>query len=383
MKSKVAVVKCASYERKDVFPAVSRGISLLGGIEKFVQKRERILLKPNLLQGGSPENCITTHPEVFRAIAEICIEAGANLSFGDSPGFGNPEKVAEKSGILSVANDLKIPLADFEKGESVSFPDGFQNKQFVIAKGILSAEGIISLPKLKTHSLTRITGAVKNQFGYIPGVLKAEFHVKLPNADSFSKMLVDLTALIKPRLYVMDAIQAMDGNGPSGGDPYPLNLLLLSDDPVAIDSVACHIINVKPGRVPTIKYGEEFKLGFSRLEDITILGDDIDSFYSPDFRVERAPGMQINKASKYRFLKNILVSKPAVDSQNCDRCGVCVNQCPVNPKALFWLNEDHHDSPSFDYKKCIRCYCCQEVCPRGAIYVKTPIIRRLLNFLIA
>lgn len=381
MKSKVVLIKCQSYEREGVSLAVKQGISLLGGIDKFIQKEERILLKPNFLSGKPPEDCVTTHPEVFRAVAEICFEAGVNLFYGDSPGYQKPLRVAEKSGIAAVARELNIPIVDFERGEVQHFSSGHQNKQFTIANGILNSDGFISLPKLKTHNLTKITGAVKNQFGCIPGFLKAEFHVKLPAVDDFSKMLVDLNLFLKPRFFIMDAVQAMEGNGPGSGKPYQLNLLMFSDDPVAIDSVACKILNVKPERVLTNLYGQKFGLGKMCLEDIEILGDDISNFYAPDFEVQRGPELNSNRALKYRFLKNLISNKPVIDSDKCDRCGFCIDQCPVEPKALYISDGNGDSFPRYNYNLCIRCFCCQEICPRGAISAKLPVIRRIVDLI--
>jgi uncharacterized protein (DUF362 family) len=103
---------------------------------------------------------------------------------------------------------------------------------------------------------------VKNQFGCVPGFLKGEFHVKVPDADSFALMLLDLNALVHPRLYVMDGIMAMEGNGPRGGRPVKLGVLLLSDDPVALASVACRNHRRGSVLVPTLALGQE--LGYGR-----------------------------------------------------------------------------------------------------------------------
>lgn len=118
--------------------------------------------------------------------------------------------------MTEVADKLGIHLADFQNGKEIYFEEGKQNKKFIIAKGVLDADGIISLPKLKTHGYAKMTGCIKNQFGCIPGKLKGEFHVKLPDVNDFARMLVDLNKLVKPKLYIMDGIIAMDGNGPRG-----------------------------------------------------------------------------------------------------------------------------------------------------------------------
>ncbi|MDD5766839.1 MAG: DUF362 domain-containing protein, partial [Candidatus Marinimicrobia bacterium] len=164
-KSLVALVKCESYEAAEVEKAVERGIELLGGLSTFFQKGESIILKPNLLSRHKPEDGVTTHPAVFRTVAKKLISAGINVSYGDSPPTDKFVNISQSTGMTAVAEELNIPAADFETGSPVYSDGGEQRRQFNIAAGVLSADGLVNLPKLKTHHLTRLTGAVKNLFG--------------------------------------------------------------------------------------------------------------------------------------------------------------------------------------------------------------------------
>jgi uncharacterized protein (DUF362 family)/ferredoxin len=376
--STVAIVRCDSYEQADVQEAVNRGLSLLGGAETFVKPGETILLKPNLLMGRSPERVVTTHPSVFRAAAQALQEVGAHLTYGDSPGFGKPSTAAQKAGLLDIARELGVGLADFTHGDTVSFPEGRQNKQFTIARGALSADGIVSLPKMKSHGLTRMTGAIKNQFGCVPGPLKAEFHARLPMAELFCQMLVDLNLLLKPRLFIMDGIVAMEGNGPQNGTPRPMNVLLLSSDPVALDSTVCRLIALNPELVLPIQYGNEFGLGSDK--DIHYVGDPIQSFVNADFVVNRRPIPTTERPGRpSRLARRFVVPKPYIIASKCTKCGTCVSVCPVDPKAVEFRGSGRVNPPIHDYDRCIRCYCCQELCPEGAIEVKTPLLGRLIH----
>ena len=374
MKSKVAIVRCGSYNTEEVRKAVSRGLELIGGAESFVMQGEKILLKVNLLVGEVPEKCVNTHPAVFRAVAEMFAAKGAIVQYGDSPGFGAPNAAAKKSGIADVADELKIELVDFKEGREVFFEQGNQNKSFYIANGVLDADGLISLPKMKTHALERFTGAVKNQFGCVVGMRKGEFHVKLPDATDFARMLVDLNSFVKPRLYIMDGIMAMEGNGPRGGTPRAMNVLLFSTDPVALDATASRMINLNPLYVPTTLVGGQTGAGTFNEEEIEIVGDALKDFICMDFNVERTPVKTVKKNSVNTFLKNRLIAKPVIIEDKCTQCGTCVHSCPVEGKAINWLNEDKTKAPVYDYKKCIRCYCCQEMCPESAIVLKDPVI---------
>ncbi len=374
--SKVAIIRCESYAPAEVKVAVERGLELIGGPLNFVKPGEKILLKPNLLAADPPEKCVTTHPAVFKAVGEVFQSAGAEIGYGDSPGFGSPEATARKAGIAAAAAELQIELADFQNGEEVFFPEGVQNKKFVIARGVLDSDGIISLPKLKTHALTRMTGSIKNQFGCIPGVLKGEYHVKLPDVNNFAQMLVDLNNLLKPRLFIMDGIMAMEGNGPRGGRPKEMNVLLFSTDPIALDATVCRMVGVNPESVPTMVLGMKAGLGSYIENDIELVGDKLGDFHCPAFDVKRGTGSDLKKIPMLRLLNNMLLPKPHIIETGCVKCGVCIKVCPVTPKVLDWSKEDNSLPPVYDYNRCIRCYCCQELCPESTIDVEVPLIRR-------
>jgi len=378
-KSRVAIVRCDSYNYKDVIAAVERGIDLIGGIAQFVHPNEKILLKPNVLAGGRPERCISAHPQVFMAVAKMVLRRTENVSYGDSPPFGRITSHLKKSGLSAVADGLGIELADFEHGQEVRFHESPFTKSFVIANGVMQADGLISISKFKTHQLTRFTGAVKNQFGCIPGLLKAEYHVKMPNAYDFSKMLIALNLLLKPRLYIMDGIWAMQGNGPRNGKRIAMNVLLFSTDPIALDATAARMINLAPEIIPTSRPGEEWGLGVHRKEAIEIVGDPLEQFLNPDFDIERTPVPIVADRRGVSFIKNLISPRPVIDEEKCEKCGICVKACPVTPKALNWVNDDKSRPPAYTYTRCIRCFCCQELCPESAIHVEMPWLGRFIG----
>jgi len=379
-RSSVALVRCEGYSEEVVDEAVGRGLALLGGVQQFLINGEKILLKPNVLVASVPEQAVTTHPAVFKAVARHFQAAGARLTYGDSPAVELRHGGAvHRAGLAAVAADLGISLADFSSGRTISFPDGQLIKQFTIAAGVLDADGIVSLPKLKSHGLTRITGAIKNQFGCIPGVLKSEFHARLPDMDRFSQMLVDLNLLLRPRLYVMDGIVAMEGNGPRNGTPRPMSVLLFSTDPVALDAVVCRLVNLDAELVKPITWGEEWGLGCYKALDL--LGDPVESFVVPDFEVNRQPVFEPRqKGVLGAILKNLAVPRPVVVPAKCTACGTCVKVCPVTPKAIGFVSDSGNRRPPIhDYGACIRCYCCQETCPFDAIVIETPLLGRILH----
>lgn len=376
---KVALIYCDSYDEEKVYSSIKQGIELIGGLSMLFQEKEKILLKPNMLSSDVPEKCVTTHPSVFKGVARCLQEAGVELTYGDSPAFQRPSYAAKKNGMEAAAAALNIPLADFENGEDVFFEKGSQNKKFHIAKGVLEADGVVSIPKLKTHGFARMTGAIKNQFGCVPGKLKGEMHVKLPDGVDFSRMLVDLNHYVSPRLYVMDGIMAMEGNGPRGGTPKPMHVLLISTDPVALDATVCRLVHLNPAYVETTKIGMEVGHGTYLEAEIELVGEKIERFMHPDFDVVRRPIDRIRRGQMQNLVNHIFMPRPYILEDKCVKCGVCVLMCPVENKAVHWDNNDRSKPPIYAYDRCIRCFCCQELCPESAIQVKTPMLRKAIS----
>ncbi len=412
-RARVVIVPCDSYEEEKVYCAMRTGIDLLGGIGKFASPQEKILVKPNFLSAALPEKAVTTHPAVIKAMLRILSEAGCTeVKYGDSPGHGSCAGAAAKIG-LTPENTFGAGLADMSEEVLTTFPEGLTAQEFYFAKEVTEADAIISLCKMKTHALERITGAVKNVYGLICGYRKAAGHVKYPNASVFARMLADIHRCVKPRLHIMDGIVAMEGNGPGSGDPVSMKVLLFSEDPVALDTVFCTLVYLDPELVPTNIQGEAMGIGTyhrSRIEVVTPAeapvtnhgGTDADHvrtdadygetdadhggtdaghagrsferlngaalrerYGNRQFRVDRK-GTKRTFLLRYSDFMTSLAKRPRIDKDLCIRCGVCVEHCPVPGKAVSFKN-GRDEPPVYDYKKCIRCYCCQEMCPRHAI----------------
>jgi uncharacterized protein (DUF362 family)/Pyruvate/2-oxoacid:ferredoxin oxidoreductase delta subunit len=379
MPSVVAVIHCSSYDYAHVEKAVKRGIELVGGIAAFAKKNERLLFKPNILASTDPGQCVITHPAVLRAAVCAFSAAGAHLQYGDSPSaLSHDEPSMKKCGYENALAGLPVTHTFFNSTTEIHFPEARIGKRFTIAQSVPDADGIINCPKLKTHALTRMTGAIKNCFGFIPMRAKVEFHARFPDPYHFSQMLADIAAFVKPRLHIMDAIEAMEGNGPQSGTPKKLGAVLVSTDPVALDVVACRLIGLDPACVPTIAAAVQVGLGNADSGKIRLIGDAIEPLIDPSFDVERMPPVALNHAGIFGAIKRLLLPRPVIDKKKCTRCGQCVSVCPSKPPALS--QKIKYQPPVYNYRICIRCYCCQEMCPSGAISIKTPLLRRLLPF---
>jgi uncharacterized protein (DUF362 family)/ferredoxin len=378
-RSTVALVRCETYDPDTVQAALSRGIELLGGLDRFVRPGEQILLKPNILAGDDPDRAVTTHPSVLEGCARLLREAGAQVRFGDSPGLENPVSAAERSGLLEAGLRGGAEFAEFSASISIDSPKANLVSSFPVARAVYECDGIINLPKMKTHQLTRITGAVKNLFGTIPGKRKALYHLQFQDVMDFSSLLVELNLRLRPRLHVMDGIVAMEGNGPRSGDPRPMRVLILSDDPVAVDATFCRLVAMDPAFVPTTLIGAQQGLGRFQDDEIDYVGDPLEAFRSPGFQVIRKPVYNNASYAYYGVIKNAALPRPVIDATKCVRCGRCVDACPVPGKAIRFQDGRREAPPVYDYDACIRCYCCHEACPQRAIGKRIPLLGRILR----
>ena len=361
--SDVSIVKCADYDRDRVQGAVRRSVDLLGGMGAFVKPGDRVLIKPNLLKAALPADAVVTHPEVLRAIIRLVREAGAVALVGDSPGFGELRRVCEKSGIMDVIEEEGAALA--EMSEAVQLKNSGQFHRFEIARDALEADAIINVPKFKTHGMMTLTGAVKNLFGCIPGRRKVQWHFNTGvNRDAFARMLVELCALIKPRLTVMDAIVGMDGNGPGSGDPRELGLVLAGRDPVAMDVVCGTLVRADPALLYVTRAAAMAGIGETRLDRIQIHGEPLGKVLVKGFRLPPREHLEWRLPEwARRLLKDALTTRPVIDPARCIRCGICQGHCPQGAIG------DAGEKLEIRYRECIRCFCCQEFCPQGAITV--------------
>ena len=377
VKSKVVLLPCREYDEEKIHMLLKQGLDFLGGVETLIPKDAKILLKPNLLKKAEVEKAVITHPVVVGAFAGILRENGyENIVLADSCGHGTTQAVIRGTGMDTYLEKYHIPAVDYSEGVKTAYPQGVQAKEFILPKELLEQDCVISLSKMKTHALERITGAVKNSYGFVYGFHKAKGHTQYPSADSFARMLIDLNKCVAPKLYVMDGIVAMEGTGPGSGDPVPMNVLLMSTDPVALDSVFSRLVYLKPEMVPTNYHGEKMGLGTWKEEEITLLTPDgeislaeaVKKYGNPDFNVDRTE-VRKNIWTRMAGALNIFQKKPYIEADKCVRCGICVQSCPVPGKAVdFRKGKDK--PPVYDYKKCIRCFCCQEMCPKKAIKVK-------------
>ncbi len=368
---KVAICKCGGYEAYVVKESVDRLFDLLGGVERFVYPGMKVLLKPNLVMAKKAEDGATTHPALVEAVAQKVKSAGGKAVIADSPGGPyirqNLKAVYRATGMKQVAENTGC-LLNYDL--DICTVEGTESKflkRINIMKPVADADLVINLPKLKTHGMMVYTGAVKNMFGVIPGVAKADYHFRMPDYNNFADAIIDIYLSAGPRLTIMDAVIGMEGDGPTGGDLRNMGFIMGSENAFNLDACALHIIDTDLETVPVM--GQALKRGLlsDRFSDIDIDGDSIEKFVVKDFNIKGTGDLKnINLLSKgpLKIFMPLFKSKPVFSPELCIGCGECAKNCPA---SIIKIKDK---KPKADLSKCIRCYCCQELCPKKAVVIK-------------
>ncbi len=281
---KVSLVKCTTYSQHEVSKAIDKTFSYFDGIESFVKKGEKVLLKPNFLRESSPRKCVITHPIVIETVARKVLEAGGVPIIGDSPAFGSIKKIASYIGLDKVARDLGIDIIELDRPRKVSLTCGGKKFSLTVSGKALDVDTIINLPKLKAHVQQLYTAGIKNMYGCVSGKRKVWRHFMAKNdLEWYSDMLIANYQLVKPSFTILDSIQAMEEKGPTGGLPKDVSLIVGGIDGIALDRVVAELLFVNPQEVPVLRAAERLNIGVQDLSHIKIVGEELSSVKVEDF----------------------------------------------------------------------------------------------------
>ena len=251
---KVAVSAADEYDTAKIKEILASHFAALG-INIAGMRGKRVVIKPNLVMKKPPEAAATTHPSVIRALLLLLNEAGIEPTVAESPGgvysAQRMDGFYRVCGMYDAAKDLRVCFNTDISAQTLNFPEGKSVKSFNIISPIADADVIFDVCKLKTHSLTAMSGAVKNLFGTIPGIEKFEMHAAHPEYDDFESMICDLCDMHCRRCEVIaitDAIIGMEGDGPTGGNPKKMGCILTSRSPFASDLAAEKILGCRAQR---------------------------------------------------------------------------------------------------------------------------------------
>ena len=321
-------------------------------------KNKRVLVKPNLLGAFPPERGVTTDPRIILEIVKKLKKYGAKeIIVGDNSGsiHFNPLKIAEVTGILEASDGCFTNLAN--EVIEVKVKSKYLDK-LIISQIVREADYLINVPKFKTHSLTTISGAIKNMFGIIPGGRKAQLHTLSHSVKEFAELLVDIYQIRIPDLNIMDAILGMEGIGPTNGKPRIINKIIGSDNGIALDAVMATMMGLKPEAIELLQIAAARNLGEIDVSQLAIEGElEIIS----DYETPNNGLLQRIRKLAVPYIFNFAKVKPVVDYRKCKRCQHCVEVCPTSAMKL------KNGFPEAERKKCVSCFCCEEHCPYGAI----------------
>ncbi len=254
----VALQHCPSYAFEQVQEAVHMTLQDSGIIGKghntaqqnpTLTRGMHVLVKPNLLRA---QELSCTHPHVVKALCVALQEQGIKVLVADSAGFGTASSVAQSIGLQEALRPLGLQVQEFNGVQKLPLRFGAKNLgSWGIAKQALECDAIFSVPRIKAHSQMGMTLSVKNLFGCIVGLRKALAHaVQGKDLEDFCHSILALYAALPTTVALADGIVAMHKKGPSGGEPYNLNILAASTNALALDTAIYALLHKKPCEIP-------------------------------------------------------------------------------------------------------------------------------------
>jgi len=362
-----------SYDLLKVFPQdIIKGIS-----------GSTIVLKPNL---ATIAPVSYTRPEVIVALGKTFAEEEFEVFIAE----GMPPQVSSyaKRVIMKTGyGDLPFKFVNLEDepGEVVSL-EHLENpvvEEIVVPRILMEDDvSVVNVPKLKTHLMTKFTGAIKNiGMGMVKQYTKAELHAVSGNDfELLSKALVEVYLALKERipLTVVDAIESMSGNGPTHGDMVKTGKILYGEDPAVMDLLLSEMIGMQDAPVP--KFLRENRLS-PDLSQIKVEGN-FESFnFQAPSTYRSGLNARINSildSENWLSIKfsSFFINRPwyslKINQELCERCGSCFKRCPSD--AIF-----NQSTFIIDNSECLRCLCCKEMCPNDAIDIFRPFSSRFMN----
>ena len=368
MTTTVALQKCDQYDFDKVLNAIKAMFELVPPPDV---RGKTVLLKPNILYPKAPELAVCTHPVVVGAAVRAFKELGAaRVIAGESPAIAGSAMAAKATGMYDQVINNGGEWADFKEHVVVQCPEGKVTKQFNFAKQFLDADIVVSLSKLKSHQLMAYTGAMKNLFGLMIGLEKAESHYRFAKKEDFAAFLTDLNVAAKPQYAIMDAIVGMEGpGGPGSGDPIKLGFMAASDNILALDWKCSSLVGYNPHEILNLEDGLKRGLWLKSEDEIKTAGASEDECRCTTFKIVKdTQTLQKMLPSWINFfVTKILTKTPRFSAKKCKKCRRCEQICPAH---LIKMEGKKGTARLDDASKCLHCFCCHEICPADAIKLK-------------
>ena len=355
--------KCSNYEYKAVFSALDKCLEDIGGLSKYIKKGERVLIKPNIVAPMIKEKHATTHPLVVEVLYDMLKKIGAIPIIGESSGFMEIGDTAYNMSVAGYNNDkLKGVLHPFEeKGfEDIRLKKSKRLKNIQAARLLFEVDKIIFVPKLKSHMITKYTGAIKNCYGCVGLTTRRKGHT-YSDYYALSECINDIYFYVNPDLCIMDAIVSMQGTGPTMGMPIKTGFLFASSDGIAMGKICSEMIGIKNLYLveDAINRGKGGK-------NIKYVGDDLEFFcfdkpsLMTNFFYFKLPFIH---RMIFRYTKIIPLIKEG--NKNSKLASIC-------PYGAISLN-------GINYKKCKLCFMCYYHYKKKGITKKQSLFARIAS----
>ena len=223
---------------------VRAAIAQLGGMERFVKRDARVVVKPNVLFAQPPEYAATTNPIVVATIVRMCLEAGAAQVTVLDYCTGTPRAAFQVAELTQATEEAggSVKYLGNRNFERVEIPEGVAITSWPLVTDALEADTFINVPIAKTHGMAGLTLAMKNLMG-IMGDPRGEIHT------DYAAKITDLCTLVKPHLVILDAYRVLVRNGPSGGNLADVQMpktVVAGTSQVAVDAYGCTIMGWRP-----------------------------------------------------------------------------------------------------------------------------------------
>lgn len=354
-----------------------RALDLLGGMGRFVQQGQKVVIKPNIACGKGSETGAVTDPEMVAEVCRMVAECGASPTVAESPIYPfKPERVYRKAGYADFEDRYGFPFVDIDNSDylEVRIPGGKAVQNSYVSREVLTCDRLINMPVMKTHLQTVVSMSLKNLKGVVVGKQKHIVHLQ-----GLDEGIVDLNTLVRSDLVVMDGIIGMEGTGgPTNGRAVEIGVIVAGDNVVEVDSAGVQIMGGKPAKVDHLKLAADRGLG--RLDGFEVLGESIRSVSAardlpkmPRFNkfmmtgvtmklwdAIREPWVRLTGGERVMKSSRVRAGDLVIDAGLCDGCRQCLGACPVDALS-------YDDLLDCDDEACIRCFCCAEVCTRGAL----------------
>jgi uncharacterized protein (DUF362 family)/Pyruvate/2-oxoacid:ferredoxin oxidoreductase delta subunit len=373
--SKVSLFACGSYDISLLDSVIERQFQSIDPGGNVIKPGDNVVIKPNLVISKGPEEAATTHPEYVAAIVRAVKRRGGVPEIAESPmGPYNPVALRgfyARCGMEHIAKREGAAL-NYDTGSTEVSCGGLACRTFTMIDPVLKADVVISAAKLKTHEMMTYSGAVKNLFGVVPGLAKPEMHYRFPEKRAFAQMIVDICERVKPAMSFIDAVDCMEGNGPTGGDCRHMGVSVASLSPYCADLLAAYLAGFGAGEVPVLTAAA--RMGLCPDDALAL---EIDGNSPQEFRTElkKPEAASVDIADMLppfvrEIVGGLLTARPEIDAEKCVGCGRCAENCPQKTIEIIG------GRAKIDRSRCIRCFCCHEACPQRAVKIKKSLAGR-------